>query len=117
MTETKWEEQPAFETNEFQVDDRVRVYGDIVTERQVYSTSDAFVWMCPSLVTQVGSTEKAHFKQCRLLKKVEPPKAREWDVKYISASNRNRRLDQFIINEGPVSVSGEHIKLREVLDE
>lgn len=63
----EYEELPAFETNEFKVDDFVHVYwGDMVYAGRIHYISEG------KFIVLRAHSGVYHYKQCRLLKKREP---------------------------------------------
>lgn len=111
----KYIEQPAFEKNEFEVGDSVRVY---LSSSKVLEGNVSFV--CGRDLVGV-SDENFHFKQCRLLKEVKPREfwIREQNVedllngKYVYGEGATISKDSACNLQG----DGPYIKFREVLED
>lgn len=96
-------EQPAFETNEFKMGDKVRIYVATNTiDDEVLKLYDQFI----VIDFADGVQKHYHFKQCRLLKKRE---TREWWL----------RTDQpvWTVWDHQTLATTEWIRVREVFEE
>jgi hypothetical protein len=104
----EWIECPAFETNEFKVGDRVRVY----RYHGGAEIGDALVTHVKNDDVEYGDYG-AHFKQCRLLKKRE---AREWWVHTADFESNKKSIPMWYEKWKMDDFPGKWIKVREVID-
>lgn len=108
---TKYKELPAFETNEFNVDDIINVYN---VNRQIKS----IIRVINGYHIIVDSTngedirQQVHFKQCRKLEEIEPL---EWIVTQVYTQH-GLGIASEGINERLDSYSSKKIKVREVIE-
>ncbi len=101
----KYKELPAFETNEFEIGDKIKCYDSCTNTEQKHSIVRIIKDFVEIETQEFISGIEVHFSTCR---KLEPVKPREWTVWIQDGDIQSR--NPFIPIKDP-------IKVREVIEE